>query len=167
MKGEDIYEEGIVIRSSEGTATVMVMDGESCHECGAKMFCSAADGKENTVTVRDPLGAHAGDTVRFVIRGEIMFKAAALLYGIPLVLILGGILTGMYLFDPGLMPRELWAFLLGLSAAGLYYLAFFFSGSGARSGNMMPSIVHVRGVEERDAGETGLPHDERMGSAHP
>lgn len=156
MKGEDIYEEGVVLRSDEGTATVMVMDGESCHECGAKMFCSAADGRENTVTVRDPLGAHAGDTVRFVIRGEIMFKAAAMLYGIPLALILGGILAGMYLFDPGLMPRELWAFLLGLSAAGLYYLMFFFSGSGARSGNMMPSIVHVRAAHEAEAEPAGV-----------
>lgn len=148
MRGEDIYEEGIVLRSADGTATVMVMDSDSCHECGAKVFCSAADGKENTVTVHDPLGAHAGDTVRFVIRGEIMFKAAALLYGIPLALLLGGILAGMYLFDPGLMPRELWSFLLGVSATALYYLAFFFSGSGARSGTMMPSIVHVRTAPE-------------------
>ncbi|MDT8324622.1 MAG: SoxR reducing system RseC family protein [Bacteroidota bacterium] len=148
MKGEDIYEEGIVLNSVDGTATVMVMDSESCHECGARMFCSAADGRENTVTVHDPFGAHAGDAVRFVIRGEIMFKAAALLYGIPLALILGGVLVGMYMFDPGLMPRELWSFLLGLFAAGLYYLMFFFSGSGARSGSMMPSIVYVRAAAD-------------------
>ncbi len=154
MKGEDIFEDGVVLDSTDGTATVVVMGSDSCHACGSKMFCSAADGKQNTVTVRDPFGAHAGDHVRFVIRGEIMFKAAAYLYGIPLVLILSGILVGMYIFDPGLMPRELWSFILGISAAALYYLVFFLSGSGAASGSMMPSIVNVRspaadGIEDR------------------
>ncbi|MCB2206578.1 SoxR reducing system RseC family protein [bacterium] len=150
MKGEDLYEEGIVVRSADGTATVMVMNSDSCHECGAKMFCSASEGSENTVTVRDPFGAHAGDTVRFVIRGEIMFKVAAYLYGIPLVLILSGVLFGMYVYDPGVMPRELWSFMLGLSATALYYLLFFVAGSGMRSGKLMPSIVHVKGAELAD-----------------
>jgi positive regulator of sigma E activity len=144
MKGEDIYEEGVVLRSHDGKATITVMGSDACHECGAKMFCSASDGKDNTVEVHDPFGAHAGDHVRFVIRGEIMFKAAAFLYGFPLVLIIGGILLGMYVFDPGLMPRELWSFFLGIGLAAFYYLIFFLSGSGARSGGMMPRIVYVR-----------------------
>ena len=144
MKGEDIYEDGVVLSSENGKALVAVSGRESCHECGAKMFCASSGGNENTVEVQNPLGAQAGDFVRFVIRGEIMFKAAAYLYGIPLVLILAGIMTGMYLFDPGLMPRELWSFLIGLAAAGAYYLVFFLTGSAGRSGSMMPRIVHVR-----------------------
>jgi positive regulator of sigma E activity len=145
VKGEDIYEDGIVLRSEEGKATIAVMGSDSCHDCGAKVFCSASDGKENTVEVHDPLGAHAGDTVRFVIRGEIMFKAAGMLYGVPLILIIAGVLVGTYLFDPGIMPRELWSFILGIGAAGFYYLIFFLSGSGAHSGSMMPSIVQIKG----------------------
>lgn len=157
MKGEDIYEEGMVLRTADGKATVAVMGSDACHDCGAKMFCSASENAENTVEVLDALGAKAGDMVRFVIRGEIMFKVAGYLYGIPMVLIIAGILVGMYVFDPGLMPRELWSFVLGLGAAGLYYLVFFLSGSGANSGSMMPSIVQIKGdpvVQDPENSET-------------
>lgn len=146
MKGEDIYEEGVVLRCADGKATVSVMGSDACHECGAKLFCSASGGEENTVEVRDPFGVQAGDLVRFVIRGEAMFRVAGLLYGIPLLLILAGLLIGMYLFDPGILPRELWAFILGLGMAGIYYLGLFFSGESSAVGNM-PSIVFIRDVE--------------------
>lgn len=146
MRGEDIYEEGIVVRSADGRATIAVTGSDACHECGAKMFCSASGGDENTVEVRDPFGAQSGDLVRFVIRGEAMFRVAALLYGIPLLLILGGVLIGMYVFDPGIMPRELWSFILGVGLAGLYYLGLFLSGESSSAANM-PSIVFIKGTE--------------------
>lgn len=150
MKGEDIYEEGVVLRSTDGKATVSVMGGDACHECGAKLFCSSSRGEENTVEVRDPFGVQAGDLVRFVIRGEAMFRVAGLLYGIPLLLILAGILIGMYLFDPGILPQELWSFVLGLAMAGVYYLGLFLSGESSTASNM-PSIVFIR---ETEHGET-------------
>lgn len=147
MKGEDIYEEGVVLRSIDGKATVSVMGSDACHECGAKLFCSVSGGGENTVEVRDPFGAQTGDLVRFVIRGEAMFRVAGLLYGIPLLLILAGILIGMYLFDPGILPRELWSFILGLGMAGVYYLGLFLSGESSTAANM-PSIIFIRDSEQ-------------------
>ncbi len=149
MKGEDIYEEGVVLRSADGKATVSVMGSDACHECGAKLFCSASGAEENTVEVRDPFGVQAGDFVRFVIRGEAMFRVAGLLYGIPLLLILAGILIGMYLFDPGILPQELWSFILGLGLAGIYYLGLFLSGESSAASNM-PSIVFIRDAEQSD-----------------
>lgn len=118
------------------------------------MFCSAADGEANTVEVQDPLGAQAGDLVRFVIRGEVMFRVAGLLYGIPLLLILAGVFVGMYVFDPGLLPRELWSFVLGLGCAALYYLVFFLAGGGNSATNM-PSIVFIRGNDSSEEGVRG------------
>ena len=150
MKGEDIYEEGVVLRTADGKATVSVMGSDACHECGAKLFCSASGREENTVEVRDPFGVQAGDLVRFVIRGEAMFRAAGLLYGIPLLLILIGILIGMYLFDPGLLPRELWSFVVGLAMASIYYLGLFLSGEKSSASNM-PSIVFIREVERSES----------------
>ncbi|MBE0645496.1 MAG: SoxR reducing system RseC family protein [Bacteroidetes bacterium] len=145
MRGEDIYEEGIVLSAASGRATVAVALGDACEECTAKVFCSAGESKQNTVEARDPFGVHAGDHVRIVVHGEDMFKAAFLLYGIPLLLILAGILLGTYVFDPGLMPTELWSFILGVGLAGAYYLVFFLNGGEARGESMMPDIILVQG----------------------
>lgn len=143
MRGEDIYEDGIVLSTEGGRATVAVAMGDACEECTAKVFCSSNEGKDNTVVARDPFGVHTGDRVRIVVHGEDMFRAAFLLYGIPLLLILGGVLFGTYGYDPGIMPNELWAFGLGIGPAVLYYLVFFLAGGGGD--RMMPDIVSVRG----------------------
>lgn len=145
MRGEDMYEEGVVVAAEAGRATIAVAVGEACEECTAKVFCSAGEAKENTVVARDPFGVHAGDHVRFVVHGEDMFRAAFLLYGIPLLLILAGVLTGTYVFDPGLMANELWSFLLGIGLAVLYYILFFLFGSEASGERLMPDIVSVQG----------------------
>lgn len=148
MRGEDIYEEGIVLSVESGRATVSVAFGESCEECTAKVFCSANATTQNTVLVRDPIGVRTGDRVRFVVHGEDMFRAAFLLYGIPLLLILIGVLVGTYVYDPGIMPNELWAFLLGIGPAVIYYLLFFLMGNRTGGDGMMPDIVLVQGRGE-------------------
>ncbi|MFZ1730251.1 MAG: SoxR reducing system RseC family protein [Bacteroidota bacterium] len=149
MRGEDIFEDGIVLSASGGRATVAVAFGDTCEECTAKIFCRAGEAKQNTVEVRDPFGVHAGDHVRIVVHGEDMFKAAFLLYGIPLVLILAGILFGSYFFDPGIMATELWSFLVGIGLTAVYYLGFFFIGGktrgrGFRVDSMMPDIILIQ-----------------------
>ncbi len=144
MRGEDIFEDGIVLSADGGRATVAVALGDGCEECTAKVFCSSSETKQNTVEVRDPFGVHSGDQVRIVVHGEDMFKAAFLLYGIPLLLILSGILFGTYVFDPHLMPTELWSFILGIGLTGLYYLVFFLGGGQGGGRSMMPDIVLVQ-----------------------
>ncbi len=145
MRGEDIYEDGIVVSAESGRATVAVAIGDACEECTAKVFCSAGESKQNTVEARDSLGVRPGDHVRIVVHGEDMFKAAFLLYGIPLLLLLAGVLFGTYVFDPAFIPTELWSFLLGIGLAGLYYLGFFIKGAEARGEGMMPDIILVQG----------------------
>lgn len=145
MRGEDIFEEGIVVDAGGGRATVAVTMSDACEECSAKVFCAAGEAKQNTVIARDPFGVHEGDHVRIVVHGGDMFRAAFLLYGIPLLLILGGVLTGTYLFDPGFMATELWSFILGIGLASLYYAAVFLSGDRIRGDRMMPDIVGVQG----------------------
>jgi sigma-E factor negative regulatory protein RseC len=143
MRGEDFYEEGFVLTAADGRATVEIAVGAACEECGGKMFCSAGEEKRHTVEARDPFGVRTGDSVRIVVHGEDMFRAAFLLYGIPLVLIVAGVLIGTYLVDPGVMAVELWSAVLGVGLAGLYYLVIFLSGWEGRRGGMMPDIVFV------------------------
>lgn len=148
MRGEDIFEEGTVVEAGSGRATVAVAMSDACEECSAKVFCAAGEAKQNTVIARDPFGVHEGDHVRIVVHGGDMFRAAFLLYGIPLLLVLGGVLTGTYVFDPGFMATELWSFILGIGLASLYYAAVFLSGDRIRGDRMMPDIVLVHGREQ-------------------
>lgn len=145
MRGEDIYEDGVVIATGDGRATVAVAMSAACEECSAKIFCAAGDVTQNTVIANDRLGVREGDHVRIVVHGEDMFRAAFLLYGVPLVLLLVGLFVGMFLVDPGWMTRELWAFVLGIGLSGLYYVAVFLSGDRIRGGRMMPDIVAIHG----------------------
>lgn len=147
MRGEDIYEDGVVLAAGMGRATIAVTMGDSCEECGAKVFCAAGEAKQNTVIANDRLGVREGDRVRIVVHGEDMFRAAFLLYGIPLVLLLVGLFVGMFLVDPGWMARELWSFLLGIGFSALYYAGVFSAGERIRGGRMMPDIVAIHGGE--------------------
>lgn len=149
MRGEDIYENGIVTATGQGNATVAVLRSDHCEECTAKIICGVGEQNENHVEAMDPFGVHVGDEVRIRIRGESLFAAAGLLYGIPLLLILAGILTGTYLFDPGIMRQELWAFTLGIGLAALYYLLVFLGSDALRRKSLMPDIVSVRESIER------------------
>ncbi len=144
MRGEDFYEEGIVLSAAAGRATVEIAVGTACDECGAKVFCSAGEEKQHTVEARDPFGVHTGDRVRIVVHGEDMFRAAFLLYGIPLVLVVAGVLIGTWVIDPQVMAAELWSSLLGIGLAGMYYLVFFLGSRKGRRGGMMPDIVLVQ-----------------------
>lgn len=162
MRGEDMYEEGIVTATARGRATVAVAQSDACEECTAKIFCKNTPDEAQSVDVRDPFGVSTGDTVRFVIRGESLFAAAGLLYGIPLLLLLAGVLVGMYAWDPGIMRKELWSFLLGIGATAAYYLAVFLSGLGRGSaGALMPEIVlvHAQGSQTSDSAVPDAPGD--------
>lgn len=143
MRGEDLYEDGIVISAGMGRATIAVAMGDACEECGAKIFCAAGEAKQNTVIASDRLGVQEGDRVRILVHGEDMFLAAGLLYGVPLLLLLAGVFVGMYGYDPGWMAREAWSSVLGIGFAGLYYAALFLAGDRIRGGRMMPDIVAI------------------------
>ncbi len=154
MRGEDIYEEGIVTATERGSATVAILKSDSCEECSAKIFCGVGEKNENSVEACDPFGVHVGDSVRILIRGESLLAASGLLYGIPLVLIIAGIFVGSYVYNPGFIRRELWSCLLGIGLAGIYYLVIFINTDVLRHKNLMPNIVSVRehlidGVDER------------------
>jgi len=152
MQGEDFYEEGVVLSAADGTAKVKVLKTGSCEECSAKMFCSTEENAENTLLVTDPLGVKAGDEVRILVKGVTILKAALLLYGIPLVLLLAGLIAGMNGLDPGLMAPQLWSFLLGLGLAGVYYLILYLFGlARGTSSSMMPGIISIKHPEAPEA----------------
>lgn len=119
---EELFESGIVLKSGGGIAEIAVKENSSCEECSAKIFCSPQNNKLRTLLVSDTLGTHPGDEVRISVKGEEILKATFLLYGIPLFLILTGIILGMELFK-SYKYAELYSFLSGVFLSGIYFIA--------------------------------------------
>ena len=120
MTAEIIIEEGVVVSIGKGTADVAVRHTESCGECSAKIICKPKSGDENIIKVEDPFGVKPGDIVRIEINGYVLLKASFLLYGVPLILLLTGIFSGMSLFS-NYSAKELYSFLWGIGLVALYY----------------------------------------------
>lgn len=137
---EEFVEEGIVADVKDGIATILIFEEGSCEECGAKIFCKPGEDKK-TLTAKDPFGVKAGDKVRVAIRGRNVLAASAVLYGIPLLLILGGIFFGMNFFND---DKEIYSSLLGISLLIIYYAAIYFiSKTTHESSAFIPEIIFV------------------------
>lgn len=121
MYNEELIEEGIVTKSYDGIAEVMIFNSDRCEECSAKIYCKPSNSSERTLIVRNPLGAKIGDKVRIVIKGSKILSASFLLYGIPLILLIVGISLGYYLFNDN---KELLSTLLSLVLIAIYSIIF-------------------------------------------
>jgi sigma-E factor negative regulatory protein RseC len=144
MLKEQLVEEGIVSEIKNSVATVMLANKESCNECSAKLFCNPKGEDIRGLSAADPIGVNVGDRVIVSLGGEHLLTAALLLYGVPLVILIAGILTGYYLFEKN---TELHSTFLGASLTGLYYLVIHScSRKENRGKKFLPKIVSVEHV---------------------
>lgn len=140
MAGEILVEEGIVVSVAEGTAHVAVTQSESCEDCSAKIICKPKSENENIIKVEDPLGVKPGDKVRIEVEGSALLSASFFLYGVPLILLLVGIFSGMSIFS-NYAAKELYSFLFGISLMAIYYVLNFLNKTSAKP--TLPKIVSV------------------------
>ncbi|MDT3695408.1 MAG: SoxR reducing system RseC family protein [Ignavibacterium sp.] len=117
MYKEELYEDGIVKESSNGFATVIISSSDHCEECTAKLYCKPGNSNERSLTAADPYGTKPGDKVRISIKGSKLISASFILYGIPLILLLTGLLIGMKIFA---INKELLSTLLSIGLIVLY-----------------------------------------------
>lgn len=139
MNGEQLHEKGIVLEVSEGKAKVQLITSASCEECSAKVFCKPKDENSNVLEVIDPIGVRQGDEVTINIEGSDLVKVSLKLYGIPLILLVAGIIIGLALFE----NNDLFAFLLGAGITAFYYLVLFIL-SKKSSKEILPKIILVK-----------------------
>jgi sigma-E factor negative regulatory protein RseC len=139
MNGEQIHENGIVIEAGEGKAKVKIIMSESCEECSAKILCKPTDENSKVLEVLDPFGVRQGDEVTINIEGSDLVKASLKLYGVPLVLLVVGIILGLTLFN----NNELLSFLLGASLTVIYYFLIFIL-SKTSTKQVLPKIVLIK-----------------------
>jgi len=144
MQDENIIEKGVVLKANNGHAEIALIETGSCEECSAKIFCKPSEKKDSKILeVNDPIGVRAGDEVQIEINGSDILKASALLYGVPLILIVFGVMLGASIFRSTSIP-ELLSFIFGLGLTALYISGLFLLKKIKRSKPNLPQIIFVK-----------------------
>ena len=140
MYTEELVEDGIVTEVKDGLANVTVTESDFCEECSAKIFCHT-DSNTRTVTAKDPYGVKPGDSVSISIKGRSVIAASILLYGLPLLILVGGIILGMNLIEEN---SEVISSAIGFSLLGIYLLlVYLILNSKKIKNNFQPKIIFV------------------------
>ena len=105
--------EGKVIAIRGEDATVALMKHSACGDCGACQM-----GKENMnikIEALNSAGAHVGDKVVVNMESTNVLSAAFIAYGIPLIMLLLGIVGGKFMLEIFGIEKniELYSFLMG------------------------------------------------------
>lgn len=141
MYNEELVEEGIVKESNNGIATVIISNSDYCEECTAKLYCKPGNSKERSLIVKDPIGVNPGDKVRVAIKGSEILKISFLIYGIPLILLMIGLIIGMQIFESN---KELFSTIISIGLVLCYIFIIFFVDKKRKNGTRSyPKIVFV------------------------
>lgn len=113
------HETGVVVSVDGDSAEVELERTSACKGCKG---CSMTSKGTMLASAHNDIGARLGDRVLLVLDESRLLKAAAVVYLVPLVALLGGFLLGY-----GLAPALSWPpTLLGLIFAGAFLVAAFF-----------------------------------------
>jgi len=144
MDNEKIIEKGIVLSSGDGHAEIALIETGSCEECSAKIFCKPSGNKDTKIIeAADPYGVKVGDEVQIEIAGEEILKASFTLYGMPLILIIIGIVFGMSIFSATAFP-ELFSFLFSIGITALYFSSILLINKIKHNKPRLPQITFVK-----------------------
>lgn len=89
-----------VVKAVQGRMALVVTRLEpECESCKAKDACTSlgGGGANAEVRVRNTVGAEPGDVVTISIRGSSVLKASFLVYMLPILAMVGGIVLGHFL----------------------------------------------------------------------
>ena len=135
-------ETGTVIEVMDRTALISTQAKGVCHSCSARGICHLG-GQKGTMEVEawNRLGAAVGDRVQVRISGRSTLTAAFLLYLVPLLGFLLGVLIG-----ESLTGDQVWAVVIGLAfLAVIYGVIRLLDRRIGRAAGMRPEIVSILG----------------------
>lgn len=114
-------EKGLVINTKGHLAVIQMTRTEACGQCRA---CLAGMKKEEMIIEADnECNAKVGDWVIMELRNNSFIKAVMIMYGIPMLALMIGIVLGYYVLYPYLpMDREVLSFAVGILFTLLAFL---------------------------------------------
>jgi len=140
MKNEQIVELGRVVSLKENNADVMIARSEHCEACDS-LFCSPKNNSERIITVSNKIKAKVGDEVEVSIGGDVLLKLSAFVYGLPILLIVGSVVLGLFIFKGNM--KELYSAGLAAVVSVLYYIAIKFVANRNKSKPNLPIITKI------------------------
>jgi len=90
-------ETGIVTEVDGIMAMVAVKKKDACDACSAKDACASTNEEEAVLEAINAARAEVGQTVKITMKPLTYLKGTMLVYGLPLVLFIGGAITGKYI----------------------------------------------------------------------
>ena len=138
-----MLESGIVMQIKDKTMVVEFERSEMCAKCGA---CQHGQKQAMLMEVQRIGNAAIGDKVQVQLPEKTLLKASFIAYGIPLVMLVAGLLGGSYLAEALKLPgnAEHYAALLGLAMAALSFLIIRLTEKRrGESGIYAPKVVSV------------------------
>jgi len=132
-------ETGRVTSVSGSCAEVEVETDGACRHCGAHGVCNWTGTRARRVVALNRAGARPNDFVVLEVPDSGRVRSSLLVFGVPALLMLGGVLVGGLVIG-----RDLWAGVLsgvGLAAGVLIVKLVDFSVS--RSGRTLPAVVRL------------------------
>ncbi len=100
-------EHGIVVENKGTVVLIKAKRTSACDSCAASKSCHSIGEEEVLVEADDPVGAKVGDRVAYEVSASAIIKAGMLLYLVPLLSFIGGLVLGSAasaLFFTGLNP---------------------------------------------------------------
>lgn len=115
--------EGKVTAVNGENASVFLMKHSACGDCGA---CQMGEENMNiTIDALNTAGAEVGDKVIVDMETQDVLTAAFIVYGIPLIMLIIGVVSGNFLFGTlmGMEKNvELFSFIIGLVLMAVCFL---------------------------------------------
>lgn len=126
---------------------IMVMRAEACGSCQA---CNACHAKPSSYRIENTLGVAEGDWVMVEMENKQFFRRVGLLYVLPLVFFLGGLLISLFIQQRIGKGNELWSVLAGF--LGLVLYSFIIRPVDKKEGNIpaMHMLYRTGALEQTD-----------------
>lgn len=130
----ELCRSGKVMSTAEGRVVVRFMRSDACGHCNA---CFSLGSHEADVELDNPLGARVGDVVSIELKGSGMVRASLIMYGLPLLGLLAGVVVGAQWGD-------LYAAVGGiLLCAGTYFILRGLEPRFARMDQFKPRMLEI------------------------
>jgi sigma-E factor negative regulatory protein RseC len=87
-------EHGVVVEDNGAIVLIRAKKTSACDSCASSKSCHSVGEEEMLVEADDPVGAHVGDRVAYEVKASAVIKAGMLLYLVPLLSFIGGLVLG-------------------------------------------------------------------------
>jgi sigma-E factor negative regulatory protein RseC len=123
-----IEEHGIVVQDNGERVLIKAQRSSACEGCASKQSCTSgqASGSDMLIEADNPVGAHVGDRVVFTAGAGSVLKAGALLYLVPILSFIFGVVIGQTKTITGIFPSQNPDLISGV--LGVVFLALAFIG---------------------------------------